>query len=115
MGSAVSEELRHMTGVVRRARNVFLMAVGVCVILTLNLAFFRGHSTGGLAGLRACYGPLLLWGLTAALYAFHTLARAASGLTETVDSIRASERMKGLRRLAIIKQRLRRPGSQRTE
>ena len=68
---------------------------------------FNGHSTEGLAGLRACYGPLLLWGLTAAFYAFHTLAHAAFALTETVDSIRASEQMKGLRRLATIKQRLR--------
>jgi len=107
MGRGVSDELLRMTAAIKRARNVFLMAVGVCVILSLNLAFFRGDATGALAGLRSSYEPLLLWGLTAAAYAFHTVARATIGLTEEVSKIRTAERMRELRQLAMIKERLR--------
>jgi len=107
MDSEVSGYLRQMTVLTRHVRKVFLIAVLICGLLVLNVTFLREVSAGPPGGIRSCFGPLLLWALTAATYAFHSLAAANARLTEKVGGILEAERARALRQLAAIKTRLR--------
>jgi len=87
----------------QQARNVFVTALTISAILAFNLTILGARS----AGLAACFVPLLFWSLVAAAYAFHSLARDHALLTEQLGSRLVWERMRGLRQLAAIKERLR--------
>lgn len=106
MNSEVSGYLRSMTLLARRARKVFLIAVGVCGLLALNLMFGRRGGTGPLAELRASFGPLLLWALTAAAYAFFLLATINARMTRKVADVVAADRARAVRQLQTIRARL---------
>jgi uncharacterized membrane protein YesL len=109
--STVPGYVRETTVRVRHARNIFLIAVITCGVLSLNVTLLRTHPSGQLAGLRSCFAPLLFWSLTAAAYAFHALARANARLLEGLSHALTSDRMNGLRQIAAIRTRLQRYGS----
>ncbi len=86
-----------------QARNVFVIAMTICAILSVNLVVHGAQS----AGVAACFVPLLFWSLVAVAYAFYSLARTHARLLEQMGNKMVWERMRGLRQLAAIKERLR--------
>ncbi|MGD2175638.1 MAG: hypothetical protein PVJ27_09560 [Candidatus Brocadiaceae bacterium] len=110
MDPEVSAYLQQMGSRTREVRKVFIIAVTLCALLTLNVTFLEGPSEGKLGAVYSSLGPLLLWSLTAAAYAFHLLARAHARLTTKVRGVLAADRAEARRRLRAIKARLHRAG-----
>jgi len=106
----VSVYVQRTRGLARRARHVFLAAVLLCGLLAVNVTFLASRSPGHLEGVRFCFGPLLLWALTAAAYAFHSMAQAHAGMTQRVGDILSADKARALRELTTIKARLNWPG-----
>ena len=82
---------------------IFAIALTICTILGFNMTILRLHG----AGLAACFSPLLFWSLAAAAYAFHSLATAHARLVDQLGNRLVWDRMRGLKQLATIKERLR--------
>ena len=110
MDGDVSVYVQRTRGLARRARHVFLAAVLLCGLLAVNVTFLASRSPGHLEGVRFCFGPLLLWALTAAAYAFHSMAQAHAGMTQRVGDILSADKARALRELTTIKARLNWPG-----
>jgi hypothetical protein len=110
MDTDVTGYLERMSRLARRAKKVFFVAVLICGVLALNFTVLGGRSAGALARARSCFGPLLFWALTAAAYAFHSLAQAHVRMTRKVEGVLSAERQRALRQLAHIKARLREAG-----
>ncbi len=107
MDSELASHLRHMMARGRHARNVFLIAVLICAVLALDATFVGSPSVGQMAGVRSCFGPLLLWALTAMAYAFHLLSQSTAGMTEKSECVFAADKVRALHQLAKIRRRLR--------
>jgi hypothetical protein len=107
MDPKVAGYLEHVESLARRARNVFFASLLVCSLLALNLTFFRNGSVGQLASIRLSFGPLLLWSLAVAAYAFQSLSRTNSRLTRKVTDILDADQARARRQLQMIRARLR--------
>ncbi len=106
MDAEVTRYIRRMRMLSRRTRNVFLAAVALCTLLACNVTFLNDWAQGHMEPIRAAFGPLLLWSLTAAAYAFYSLATANSRLTRKVVDILAADRARAMKQIKMIKSRL---------
>jgi len=78
----------------------------ICCILALHMTHASDHSLGQLRSIHAVFGPLLLWALIAAAYAFHGVVRAYVGLAGRLDRIVARDRTRAQRLISRIRERL---------
>jgi hypothetical protein len=106
MDAELPTYFRQMMALSRHARNVFLLAVLICGVLALNDTLLGSRTAGQLRVVRSCFGPLLLWALTAVVHAFHLMARANAGIAQRADGILAAEQAKARQQLARIRARL---------
>ena len=106
MDPDVSCDLRKAAAVARRARNAFFAATLLCWLLALDVTQLRDRSLGQLESIHAFFGPLLLWSLTAAAYAFQAVVRAYAGVSQRVDKILTTDEAKALRLVTRIRARL---------
>jgi len=106
MESDVTTYMGEMTKLTRKARKTFLAAVLLCAVLALNISCLRDGTAGRLADVRSCFVPLLFWALTAASYAFHSLAEANARMSRKTCEVLAADHARAMRRLSAIKERL---------
>jgi hypothetical protein len=106
MEATMSYSIRETAVVTRHARNAFLGAMLICSILALYLTNVRDCSLGNLQSIHAVLGPLLLWSLTAAAYAFHALMRAYDRVSRRLDTLAARDHVRAERRISRVRQRL---------
>jgi energy-converting hydrogenase Eha subunit B len=98
--------LRHVADVVRRAKRVFFIALVLSVLLAVNVVFLGNRKAAPMTGVCGALGPLLLWSLVAAAYAFQTVAQASTGMTAKVSAIILADRERAMRIISAIKARL---------
>jgi hypothetical protein len=106
MDAETSCDMREATVVARRARNAFLGAMLICWILALHMTQLRDRPLGQIQSVHAVFGPLLLWALTVAAYAFHAIIQAYGRLEVRMDRIVASDDAKAQRLISRIRARL---------
>ncbi len=102
-GTTHESGLPQAKALVHQSRNVFVIAMTICAVLSVNLTVHGVQSVG----VASCFVPLLFWSLVAVVYAFYSLASTNARLMQQMGNKMVWERMKGLRQLAAIKERLR--------
>ena len=106
MDAETSSDFREAVAVTRRARNAFLGAMLICGILALYVTQLSDRPLGHFHSVHAVAGAFLLWALTAAAYAFHSVVRAYGQVADRMEKILATDEAKAQRLVSKIRARM---------